>query len=151
MNNENSENSNLQTLENLLTPENTGTENSIPEPTIGITTQQYTFLEAIKYLLTENKVNLSQKKTTQFTGLPQNSADYPYFQTALEKGLIGKNTLPNDLIPCDNYIVMKGLIEGRNMGTYNKNNILSVYREKAKSLNKLNGCEKGNIVTKATL
>ncbi|MBQ7074834.1 hypothetical protein IJM86_07505 [bacterium] len=106
-------------------------------------------LDAIKHLLTSNNISLSQKKTTKFDHIAQTDENYPYFQTAFEKKLIGKNTNPNTKISCDTYIVMKGLVEGRTIGTYS--DIKTAYRNKAESLNKLNGCEKGKIVTSKTL
>ena len=108
-----------------------------------------TFLEAIKYLIDQNHISLSKKTTTTFDYMKKTDPDYAYFETARSKGLIGKNAQPNKELSCDTYIVMKGLIEGRNVGSYT--DIKSTYRNKAQSLGKLNGCEKWKIVTTQTL
>lgn len=113
--------------------------------------QNITFLEGIKYLLDTNQVPLSKKTSTNFDYMAKSDPNYAYFETAREKGLIGKNINPQGEISCDTYIVMKWLIEWWNVGSYSKNDIKWVYWEKASQLWKLNWCQKGVKVTNQML
>jgi len=108
-----------------------------------------TMMEAIKHIISANKIPLSTKTDITFSSLAKNNADYKYFKTAYEKRMIGKNTEPHKQISCETYIVIKGLAENRSVGNYT--DVKAAYRSKAESLNKLNGCKKGGRVTTATL
>jgi hypothetical protein len=108
-----------------------------------------TMLEALKHVIDTNKLPLSQKTDINFTYVSKTNADYPYFRTAYETRMIGKNTDPSKQISCDTYIVIKGIGEGRNVGNYT--DVKVAYRKKAEELKKLNGCKQGGWVTSANL
>ena len=145
--------------------ENTGTvENSEPEvvvqpepvaenqtSTLSLeeSKKQVTMWEAIKSLLAWAK--LSTKTNVSFKYVSKSNELYPYFKTAQEKWMIGTDTDPSKLVSCDTYITMKWIWEWRNVGSYTKNNVKSVYWNKAAELWKLNGCEKWKYVTKWNL
>ena len=105
--------------------------------------------EAIKSLVGWS--TLSTKTNVSFKYVSKSNEVYPYFKTAQEKWMIGTDTDPSKLVSCDTYITMKWIWEGRNVGTYTKNNVKAVYWNKAAELWKLNGCEKWKYVTKWTL
>ena len=106
-------------------------------------------MEAIKYVIDTNAIPLSTKTDISFTTLSKSHTDYAYFKTAYEKRMIGKNTDPVKQISCETYMVIKGLGEGRSVGSYT--DVKVAYRRKAEELGKLNGCSKGGWVTTATL
>ncbi len=109
-------------------------------------------MQAIQYLLKENAITLNTKKNIKFKYLGYNSVDYPYFKTAYRYGLIGKNSNPDALLSCDTYIVMKGLVEKWEVNVVQKKtDIFSAYWNKAKKLDTLHGCKKGEKVSEQTL
>ena len=65
--------------------------------------------------------------------------------------MIGTDTDPNKLVSCDTYITLKWLREWRNVWSYTKDNVKTVYWNKAIELWKLNWCEKWKYVTKWNL
>ena len=111
--------------------------------------KQVTMWEAIKSLVGWS--TLSTKTNVSFKYVSKSNELYPYFKTAQEKWMIGTDTDPSKLVSCDTYITMKWIREWRNVGTYTKNNVKSVYWNKAAELWKLNGCEKWKYVTKWNL
>lgn len=111
--------------------------------------KQVTMWEAIKSLLAG--ATLSTKTNLSFKYVSKSNELYPYFKTAQEKWMIGTDTDPSKLVSCDTYITMKWIREWRDVGSYTKNNVKSVYWTKAAELWKLNGCEKGKYVTKWNL
>ena len=111
--------------------------------------KQVTMWEAIKSLV--GWATLSTKTNVSFKYVSKSNELYPYFKTAQEKWMIGTDTDPSKLLSCDTYITMKWIREWRNVGTYTKNNVKSVYWNKAAELWKLNGCEKWKYVTKWNL
>ena len=129
-----------------------------PEPIVEVQTptlspeeakKQVTMWEAIKSLV--GWATLSTKTNVSFKYVSKSNELYPYFKTAQEKWMIGTDTDPSKLVSCDTYITMKWIREWRNVGTYTKNNVKSVYWNKAAELWKLNGCEKWKYVTKWNL
>ena len=111
--------------------------------------KQVTMWEAIKSLLAW--ATLSTKTNVSFKYVSKSNELYPYFKTAQERWMIGTDTDPSKYVSCDTYITMKWIWEWRDVGTYSKNNVKTVYWNKAAELWKLNGCEKWKYVTKWTL
>jgi hypothetical protein len=97
-------------------------------------------MDAIKHIIEVNAIPLSTKTDITFTSVSKTSSNYPYFKTAYDKRMIGKNTDPSKQISCETYIVIKGLGEGRNVGNYT--DVKIAYWNKAEELGKLNGCKK---------
>ncbi|MDR0860666.1 MAG: hypothetical protein LBO09_06970 [Candidatus Peribacteria bacterium] len=126
------------------TSTNEVTPQSTPEKVKDIT-----MIEAIKHVIDTNTLPLSKKTDISFTSMSKSNADYTYFRTAYETRMIGKNTDPSKQISCDTYMVIKGIGEGRNVGSYT--DVKLAYWKKAEELGKLNGCKKGGWVTSATL
>jgi hypothetical protein len=124
-------------------------EENTPHTGTVVTAKNITMLEALKHVITTNQLPLSSKTDINFTSISKNNADYPYFKTAYETRMIGKNTDPSKQISCDTYIVIKGIGEGRNVGNYT--DVKAAYWKKAEELGKLNGCQKGAWVTTTTL
>lgn len=104
------------------------------------TSKEVSMMDAIKHVIDVNTIPLSTKTDISFTSLSTSHANYAYFRTAYEKKMIGKNTDPSKQISCETYMVIKGLGEGRAVGSYS--NVKAAYRQKAQELEKLNGCKK---------
>jgi hypothetical protein len=111
--------------------------------------KQVTMWEAIKSLVGWS--TLSTKTNVSFKYVSKSNELYPYFKTAQEKWMIGTDTDPSKLVSCDTYITMKWIWEWRDVGSYTKNNVKTVYWNKAAELWKLNGCEKWKYVTRWNL
>ena len=111
--------------------------------------KQVTMWEAIKSLLAG--ATLSAKTNVSFKYVAKSNELYPYFKTAQEKWMIWTDTDPNKIVSCETFITMKWIREWRDVGTYTKNNVKSVYWNKAEQLWKLNGCTKWAYVTKWNL
>ncbi len=114
-----------------------------------LSTEPLTMMQAIKHLFENYTISLDEKKTIKFKHISYDDEDYAYFKTAYKQRLIGKNSNPTALLSCDTYIVMKGLLEQWEVGKYS--DILQAYWNKAKQLDKLNGCVQGEKVTEKTL
>jgi hypothetical protein len=97
-------------------------------------------MDAIKHVIDTNHIPLSTKTDISFTTLSKSNTNYAYFKTAYEKRMIGKNTDPTKQISCDTYMVIKGIGEGRNVGSYT--DVKAAYWKKAEEVGKLNGCKK---------
>ncbi|MDR2189874.1 MAG: hypothetical protein LBP53_01470 [Candidatus Peribacteria bacterium] len=105
-------------------------------------------IDALKHVIERNAIPLSSKTDITFSFVSKTHTNYPYFKTAYEKRMIGKNTDPSKQISCETYMVIKGLGEGRDVGSYT--DVKVAYWKKAESLGKLNGCTKGGRVSTAT-
>ncbi|MCF7834990.1 hypothetical protein K9M48_02950 [Candidatus Gracilibacteria bacterium] len=104
-----------------------------------------TILDAIKYLLDINNIPLDMNQNVKFKYISYQNENYPYFKTAYMKKMIGSNTNPDKEIICQTYIVMKGIVEGRNVSS--GGDPLTNYLNKASQLGKLNGCERNKYVS----
>ena len=111
--------------------------------------KQVTMWEAIKSLLAW--ATLSTKTNLTFKYVSKSNELYPYFKTAQEKWMIGTDTDPSKLVSCETFITMKWIREWRDVGTYTKSNVKSVYWAKAEQLWKLNWCTKWSYVTRGNL
>jgi hypothetical protein len=65
--------------------------------------------------------------------------------------MIGTDTDPSKLVSCETFITMKWIREWRDVWTYTKSNVKSVYWAKAEQLWKLNWCTKWSYVTRGNL
>ena len=110
---------------------------------------QVSYLSAIKHLITTYHIPLSKSTTSKFTYVAQNSPEYPYMKTALEKRMIGTATNPNDTISCDVYMVFKGI--ALNWAIEKTSNLKNDYRNVAENKGLLHGCVKGAKLTVANL
>ena len=110
---------------------------------------QVSYLSAIKHLIATYHIPLSKSTTSKFTYVAQNSPEYPYMKTALEKRMIGTATNPNDTISCDVYMVFKGI--ALNWAIEKTSNLKNDYRNVAENKWLLNGCVKGAKLTVANL
>lgn len=130
------------------------TKNNEPLPTdttpIATTKGNQKLMDAVVYLLKRYNIPLITKQDMSFTYVTFKNPYYPQWRTAYANKLIGKTTNPSKYIVCDSYIVMKWLLEKRNI-TYTPSTVLSKFWAEAVSRNELNGCVKGKIVTDATL
>lgn len=104
-----------------------------------------TILDAIKYLISENNIQLDTKQNVKFTYISYQNTNYPYFKTAYMKKIIWTSTNPDKKIICQTYIVMKWIAESWDIS--NNTNSLQTYRNKADELWKLNWCQKNKYVT----
>ena len=110
---------------------------------------QVSYLSAIKHLIATYHIPLSKSTTSKFTYVAQNSPEYPYIKTALEKRMIGTATNPNDTVSCDVYMVFKGI--ALNWAIEKTSNLKNDYRNVAENKWLLNGCVKGAKLTVANL
>lgn len=107
-------------------------------------------IDAVSYLLKKYTIPLVTTKNVRFTYVSSTSPYYPEWRTAYANKLIGTSTNPTKYIICDSYIVMKWLLEKRDV-TYTSSTVLNKFRAEAVKRDALNGCEKGKVVTDATL
>ena len=110
---------------------------------------QVSYLSAIKHLIATYNIPLSKSTTSKFTYVAQNSPEYPYMKTALEKRMIGTATNPNDTVSCDVYMVFKGI--ALNWAIEKTSNLKNDYRNVAENKWLLNGCVRGAKLTVANL
>lgn len=113
-------------------------------------TQILTYAQALKYIIDSNKIPLSIAQNTKFAYISKKNEMYPYFKTAIESSLIGKKQKPDLSIRCDNYIVIKWILEKRNVSWY-KGDVFEKYFQRAKDIGILNGCARGKYLTKINL
>lgn len=92
---------------------------------------QVSYLSAIKHLIATYHIPLSKSTTSKFTYIAQNSPEYPYMKTALEKRMIGTATNPNDTVSCDVYMVFKGI--ALNWAIEKTSNLKNDYRNVAEN------------------
>jgi len=107
-------------------------------------------MDAIIYLLKKYEIPLNIQKDISFTYVTTKNPYYAERRTAYANKMIGKTTNPSKYIVCESYIVMKWLLEKRNV-VYTSTNVLDKFRAEAVKRNVLNGCVKGKIVTDKTL
>ncbi|GHW02499.1 hypothetical protein AGMMS50249_2850 [candidate division SR1 bacterium] len=119
---------------------NTDTTSNKPTGTAPVS-----MIESLKYLFDSQKVSLSTKTSTSFDYIKSASPDYKYAQTAYEKRMIGKNSNLNQQISCETYMVFKGLLAGRKVGSYT--DVKAAYRNKASELGETGNCTKGALLT----
>lgn len=110
---------------------------------------QVSYLSAIKHLIATYHIPLSKSTTSKFTYVAQNSPEYLYMKTALEKRMIGTATNPNDTVSCDVYMVFKGI--ALNWAIEKTSNLKNDYRNVAENKWLLNGCVRGAKLTVANL
>lgn len=99
------------------------------------------YSDALIYLLDAEKVNIS--KTTEpvkFVFVSSVSADYSYFRAGYVNKLIGKDVNPDAKMKCDNYVVMKGLLQKWDVKQYS-GGIFDQYFAYGRDEGALNGCE----------
>lgn len=109
-----------------------------------LTDWDITILDAIKYLIDNNKIELDTKKNVKFRYVSYQNPNYPYFKTAYMKKMIWTSTNPDKEIICQTYIVMKWIAEWRNVSVWA--DPLTSYMKKADELWKLNWCERNKYV-----
>lgn len=124
-----------------------------PATTSGTTTStqgNQKLMDAVIYLINKYTIPLITKQDISFTYVSFKNPYYNEWRTAYANKLIGKTTNPSKYIVCDSYIVMKWLLEKRNV-TYTPSTVLSKFWAEAVRRDALNGCVKGKIVTDKTL
>ena len=107
-------------------------------------------MDAVIYLLKKYNIPLVTKQDISFTYVSFQNPYYNEWRTAYANKLIGKSTNPSKYIFCESYIVMKWLLEKRNV-SYTASTVLANFWAEAVKRNELNGCVKGQIVTDQTL
>ncbi len=111
---------------------------------------QQKLMDAIISLVKKYNLPLVTKQNVSFTYVSFQNPYYNEWRTAYANKLIGKNTNPSKYIICDTYIVMKGILEKRDV-SYTASNVLANYRAEAVKRDALNGCKKGMIVDASNL
>lgn len=124
------------------TPSTTG----MPSTNIG----NQKIMDAVIFLLKKYDIPLITKHDMSFTYVSFTNPYYNEWRTAYANKLIGKSTNPSKYIICESYIVMKWLLEKRNV-PYTASTVLANFRAEAIKRDALNGCIKGKIVTDQTL
>ncbi|MFA6256542.1 MAG: hypothetical protein WC606_05225 [Candidatus Absconditabacterales bacterium] len=134
-----------------------GTSGEQPVPTNDTTTTDAVatignqkLMDAVIYLLKKYDIPLITKHDLSFTYVSFQNPYYNEWRTAYTNKLIGKNTNPSKYIVCESYIVMKGLLEKRDV-SYTSSTVLANFWAEAVRRDALNGCVKGKIVTDKTL
>ncbi len=122
------------------------TTNTISPSTVG----NQKLMDAVIYLLKKYNIPLITKKDLTFTYVTTKNPYYAERRTAYANKLIWKTTNPSKYIVCESYIVMKWILEKRNV-VYTSSNVLTKFRDEAVKRDALNGCVKGKIVTDKTL
>ena len=107
-------------------------------------------MDAVIYLINKYTIPLVTTPNISFTYVTTKNPYYAERRTAYANKLIGKTTNPSKYIVCESYIVMKWLLEWRDV-PYTSSTVLTKFRTEAVRRNALNGCEKGKIVTDKTL
>lgn len=107
-------------------------------------------IDVLKHLISTYNISLVTTKDVRFTNVATTSPDYPYMRTAYAQKLIWSSTSATKFMFCDTYIVMKGILEKRDV-SYSKATVMQKYRDYAQTNNKLNGCEKGKVVKTGNL
>ena len=130
----------------LWTSTDTPNDTSTTATTIG----NQKIMDAVIYLLKKYDIPLITKQDISFTYVSFQNPYYNEWRTAYTNKLIGKTTNPSKYIVCDSYIVMKWLLEKRNV-PYTSSTVLSKFWAEAITRDALNGCVKGKIVTDKTL
>ncbi len=103
-----------------------------------------TFEDVIKTLMDQNEIIFNTATNIKFTYVSSLSEDYAYYRTAYDKKMIGKTINPTKTLLCETYIVMKWLVEGRNVWLYS--DIKKAYWSYAQDNQKLSTCEYGSYI-----
>jgi len=106
--------------------------------------------DVLVYLFESMDIKLSTSKGVKFSYVKFGDANYPYFMTAFEEKMIGKTLNPKALVKCDNYLVMKWILEDWGVDKYSWT-IFEKYFKAAKEKWVLNGCKMGTKLTKWNL
>lgn len=101
-----------------------------------------TFADVIKFLLRDEK--LITKTDLTFSYIWKSNPDYAYYRTAYEKKMIGKDVQTTKNLMCETYVVMKWLVEWRNVWTYT--DIKQTYWNYARNNWLLPDCQYGKYV-----
>lgn len=107
-------------------------------------------MDAVIHLVNKYTIPLVTTPNVSFTYVTTKNPYYAERRTAYANKLIGKTTNPSKYIVCESYIVMKWLLEWRDV-QYTSSTVLTKFRAEAVKRDELNGCEKGKIVTDKTL
>ncbi len=104
-----------------------------------------TYKTAIIYLMKLNNIK-STKKNIKFKNISKTNEIYSFFYSAYKLKLIWTDINPEKYIKCDNYIVMKWIINKRNTN-WIQWNIFYKYFQIAKNKNQLNWCKQWQYLT----
>lgn len=108
-----------------------------------------TLMDTLIYLMNHYDVSLSSQKNLTFTYVSPKNPYYAQFKTAYDMRLIGKDANPSKNVLCQTYIVMKGLMEERDVVI--TGDIKSAYRAEAQTKWVLNGCKRNFYVKNVNL
>lgn len=106
--------------------------------------KQANFDDVIKYLIDKNSITLNTKQNIKFDYISYSNENYPYYRTAYDLKMIGKNINPLKNLLCETYVVMLWLAEKWNVWSYS--DIKKAYRDYAKSSDKLPDCKHGEYI-----
>lgn len=112
--------------------------------------QSVSLLEAVIYLLQTRDVKLNTSKDLKFNGVSLTNPYYKYWYTATKMWLVGSTSSPTSLISCQTYMVLKGMVEKRDV-QYTSANVKTQYWAEAQKRDVLNGCVFGKILKGANL
>ncbi len=109
------------------------------------------YRDVLVYLLEDNNIALDKDSyNISFAHLSKTDVDYLYFKTAYYKKLIWSALKPYAKVKCDNYLVMKWILEWRDVSKYSWD-IFQKYYDKAKDSWVLHACERGQYLLKWNL
>ncbi len=108
-------------------------------------TDTISMLDALRFLMESNKISLSTKTNTKFTYVSPTNPFYAYWKTAYDKSMIGAKTNPSTKITCETYQVFKGMLLDWKLN-YTSANVKNIFRDEAKKLDVLYGCEYGKLL-----
>jgi len=128
----------------------TSTDVTTPTETISTTVGNQKLMDAVIYLIKKYDIPLVTTNNVHFTYVTSKNPYYAEWRTAYANKLIWTATNPSKYIICESYIVMKWLLEKRNV-PYTSSTVLANFRAEAVKRDALNGCVKGKIVTDKTL
>jgi len=102
-------------------------------------------IDSLRFLMESNKISISTNTNTRFTYVSSTNPFYPYWKTAYDKSMIGAKTNPSTKITCETYQVFKWMLLDWDL-QYTSANVKRVFRDEAKKLDVLNGCEYGKLL-----
>ena len=108
-----------------------------------------TMMDVLIYLMDHYEITLSSKKDITFTYVTPKNPYYAQFRTAYDMKLIWSTTNPSKHVLCETYMVMKGIMEERNLPS--SGNIFSLSWKEAKDKGVLNWCKVGFYVKNINL
>ncbi len=103
-----------------------------------------TFADVIITLIDQNEIELNEAKNIKFMNITYSDLNYAYYRTAYDKQLIWKSVNPHNALLCETYIVMKWLVEWREVWSYW--DIKKAYWNYAQENDKLSTCKYGDPV-----